>query len=139
MTIIEGLLLFTIIMLILAAITIYNLLDINKHIKETVQEKVSPELVATPYTFDECKEILDTLIADVLVDLELRYKLNEVKIVKNVQKDVTMCSKEVFNLLSPNIYNQLQYHVTERYIMQYVSRNIKSFILAYMKEKNTGA
>lgn len=139
MTIIEGLLFFTILLLMFKGLWIYDLLDKVKRMKMAAQDIEYPDLISTPYTFEECKEILDTLIADVLVDLELRYKLNDVKIVKNVQKDVVMCSKEVFDLLSPNIYNQLQYHVTEKYIMQYVSRNVKGFILAYMKEKNTGA
>lgn len=139
MTIIEWLLFGTFMVLIITSLWIHDLKLKNKKMRMQEQDNLHPELIATPYTFEECKDVLDTVIADVVVDLELRYTINEVKIVRNVQQDVVACSKEVFSLLSPNIYNQLQYHVTEKYIMQYVSRNVKSFILGYMKQKNTGA
>lgn len=93
-------------------------------------------MVKPPMEYEMCKDILDTCISNVINDLQLRYTVNNVKYIKNMDKETKESTLEVMKLVSDNVIEQMQCYVTKTYIIQYVSRNIRGFLMAYLKENN---
>ena len=110
----------------------------KKKIKSITTNNEEHLLKRPGLTYDEAKEILDTVVSDVLIDLNLRLEVNEVKYIKNVEKETVMATTEVLDLVSDNIIAQLKCYVDERFIVQYIARNVRGFLIGYLKEKNVG-
>lgn len=131
---------FLFVTLIIAAILAIILLESRRRyrqeLKEVDRKNYEFVMMRPPLSYDECKEILDIVIADVIIDLNFRFEINEVKYFKDMKKEVGDATKEIFTLVGDNVIEQMKCYVTERYILQYVSRNVRSFLTNYLKEKN---
>lgn len=137
LTIEQWLLLITFLLAaIYISVTSIKMSGFKKKIKFLNIKKMDFLMTKPPMTYDECKDILDTCIGNVLSDLELRYTLNDVKYIRNIEKETTENSIEVLKLVSENVLEQMQCYVTRTYINQYISRNMRGFLIAYLKEKN---
>ena len=125
---------------ILALCVIYLAYGALEFIGKLYRDKfLLPKLtISTPslsLTFQEAMEILDTIVAHVISDMELTYSVKEIKYIKNVDDDIKQATNKVMELMSPNIHNNLSMYVTREYIITYISRNIRSFVLAYLDSR----
>lgn len=133
----QWLILVTILMAVIyISATSIKMSGYKKKIKSLNVEKKDFLMTKPPMTYEECKDILDTCIGNVLTDLELRYMLNDVKYIRNIEKETAENSKEVLKLVSENVLEQMQCYVSRTYISQYISRNMRAFLISYLKEKN---
>lgn len=123
---------------VLTTIIFINYRKLKEKNKKITKQQNDFIMSKPPLTYEECKEILDIAIADVINDLNFRLEINEVKYIKDMKKDVSESTNEVFSLISKNVIEQFKCYVTEKYIMQYTSRNIRFFLIDYLKEKNIG-
>ena len=139
LTIEQLLLLLTFIMAaIYVSVSILRTSKLKKKIKSLQIKNKDFLMTKPPMTYDECKDIVDTCVGNVLMDLELRYKLNDVVYIKNMDKETTTATLDVMDLVSENVIEQMQCYVSRTYIIQYISRNVRNFLIAYLKEKNKG-
>lgn len=86
-------------------------------------------------TYEQCKEILDTCISDAIIDLEMRYEINEVKYIKNMEKDTISATNDILSSISPNVLTQMECYITKSHIIRYISRNVKLSLMDYMDRK----
>lgn len=137
MTIEHWLLLIT---LLMAATCIYFLSNKISNLKKTVKsiDLKNKEflMVKPPMSFDECKEIFDTCISNVILDIELRFELNDITYIKKIDIETSIATKEVMSLVSESVVTQMKCYVSDKYIIQYVSRNIRAFMISYLEQKN---
>ncbi len=137
MTIEQWLLLATLIMAaIYVSYSIIKISNLKKEVASRMKKNVDFLMTKPPMDYEECKDVIDTCISNVIFDLELRYELNDVRYIKKVDEEVKEATRDVMKLISANVMEQMQCYVTDSYIIQYISRNIRNFIIAYLKEKN---
>lgn len=86
-------------------------------------------------TYIECKEIVDTCVSDAIIDLEMRYEINDVKYIKNIEKDTISTTNEILASISENVLTQMECYITKKHIIRYISRNVKLSLMDYIDRK----
>lgn len=86
-------------------------------------------------SYDECKEIIDICTSEAIMELELRYEINDVKYIKNIEEDTIAITKEIMMSVSMNVFLQMECYISKSHIIKYISRNVKLSLMAYMDRK----
>lgn len=85
--------------------------------------------------YDTLIQILDeTIKREILHKNNLEYKLKDVRIIYNFQEDLEDITKRILSSFSSQFYEEMEYYHKRGYIIQYVSRNVQTFLLEYTKQ-----
>ena len=85
-----------------------------------------------PMSFEECKTVIDTVIHEIYVNkYQLYYTLKEIKIIPNMDDEITNMAKEVLNAFSETQYHEFSRYYTDTYLAQYITRTIQLLFVEY--------
>ncbi len=127
-----------ILIILLSVFLVNNIINHKKEIKKIKLERQVQLMFKPEMSYTELLDIVETAIADVIMDMDLRFTLNEVKYIKNIPDETVDGTAQVMSLVSENVIEQLKCYVTEKFIIQYISRNIRGFLLEYTRTHKKG-
>lgn len=93
------------------------------------------ELETFNLSFDDVNDTIETVVSEVYNNKYLiNYKLRDVRILKDMQEEVTKITMDVMNAFDQRFLNQAYRFYTREYLVQMVTRRVTMLILLYTKE-----
>lgn len=120
---------------LVVVLTIWGII-INNNITKFMNQLNTPEetniIPGNPMTFQECKDVIDTVIHEVYVNkYQLYYTLKEIKIIPNMDDEILNMSREVLGAFSETQYREFSRYYTHDYLGQYITRTIQLLFIDY--------
>lgn len=106
--------------------------------KPKKEDKHPSTFIANDY--DTLMSILDnTIQRELRHHYELIYKLQDIRIIYNIQEDLALIVKEIMASFSPNLLKQLEIYHSKDYVIKYVTRTVEIFLIEYTKKNKITA
>lgn len=86
------------------------------------------------YSHDDLMKALDRRILDELADVQQEYSLRGIPMVYDFKQETINIAGRIFTSLSPNMISQLEQFYTREYVMIYIGRNVKTYLIEYTRK-----
>ena len=93
------------------------------------------ELETFNLSFDDVNDTIETVVSEVYNNKYLiNYKLKDIRILSNMQDEVTRITLDVMSAFDQRFLNQAYRYYTREYLVQMITRRATMLIILYTKE-----